>query len=50
MADRSAKAPGDPGESRSLVELDKDDRWQARLEEARARREVALRQNRAESG
>ena len=47
MADRSAKAPGDPGESRSLVELDKDDRWQARLEEARARREVALREKAA---
>ena len=41
MADRSVK-PGDPETPRDIVELDKDDRWQARLAEARARREVAL--------
>ncbi|NNE79654.1 MAG: hypothetical protein HKN18_05205 [Silicimonas sp.] len=43
MADRAMKADG-AGESRDIVELDKDERWQARLAEARARREVALRE------
>lgn len=44
MADRNVRKPDDPENSRDVVELDKDDRWQARLEEARARREIALRE------
>ena len=32
---------------KEVVELDKDERWQARLEEARARREIALREKAA---
>ena len=32
---------------REVLELDKDERWQARLEEARARREIALREKAA---
>ena len=45
MADRSVAKPGeDPEETREIVELDKDERWQSRLEEARARREIALRE------
>lgn len=46
MADR-AVGKGDPGVPRDVFELDKDERWQARLEEARARREVALRERAA---
>ena len=46
MADRSAKPEGSE-EPRDIVELDKDDRWQARLAEARARREIALREKKA---
>lgn len=42
MADRSAKTPDEPGNAQDIVELVKDDRWQTRLEEARARREIAL--------
>ncbi len=47
MADRSVKKPDDPDNIRDIVELDKDDRWQARLEEARARREIVLREKAA---
>ena len=46
MADR-AGGEGDPGVPKEVFELDKDERWQARLEEARARREVALREKAA---
>jgi|GEM_PF-6686508 len=39
---------GDPGvPKKGVFELDKDERWQARLDEARARREVALREKAA---
>lgn len=41
MADRALR-PDDRLES--IVELDKDERWQARLAEARVRREIALRE------
>lgn len=41
MAERAVR-PKHP--DRDIVELDKDERWQARLAEARARREVALRE------
>ena len=45
MADRNVAKPGEaPEEKREIVELDKDERWQSRLEEARARREIALRE------
>ena len=44
MADRAAKTEGS---SKEVFELDKDERWQARLAEARARREVALREKAA---
>lgn len=45
MADRSVAKPGEvPEDTREIVELDKDERWQSRLEEARARREIALRE------
>ncbi len=47
MADRKAKTAGIPKEPEEVVELDKDERWQARLEEARARREIALREKAA---
>ena len=46
MADR-AVGKGDPGVPREVFELDKDERWQARLEDARARREIALREKAA---
>ena len=46
MADR-AGSEGDPGVPKEVFELDKDERWQARLEEARARREIALREKAA---
>ncbi len=46
MADR-AGGEGDPGVPKEVFELDKDERWQARLEEARARREIALREKAA---
>lgn len=46
MADRAAKSKDS---SKEVFELDKDERWQARLAEARARREVALREK-ASSG
>lgn len=46
MAKRAVR-PDDP--EREIFELDKDERWQARLAEARARREVALREK-ANSG
>lgn len=42
MADR-ASGKGNPVVPKEVFELDKDERWQARLDEARARREVALR-------
>ncbi|CAN0605856.1 unnamed protein product, partial [Ectocarpus sp. 12 AP-2014] len=41
MADRAITDDGSP---EGIVDLINDDRWQARLEEARARREVALRE------
>ena len=45
MADRNVAKPGEESEEpREIVELDKDERWQSRLEEARARREIALRE------
>ena len=44
MADRKAKTSKVSEEPEEIVELDKDERWQARLEEARARREIALRE------
>ena len=44
MADHAAKSEGS---SKEVFELDKDERWQARLSEARARREVALREKAA---
>ena len=47
MADRKATKTGVPEDPREIVELDKDERWQARLEEARARREIALREKAA---
>ena len=47
MADRKAMTPGIPEDPREIVELDKDERWQARIEEARARREIALREKAA---
>ncbi len=43
MADR-ASGKGNPVVPKEVFELDKDERWQARLDEARARREVALRE------
>ena len=43
MADR-ASGGGIPGVPKQVFELDKDERWQARLEDARARREIALRE------
>ncbi|MCG6883359.1 MAG: hypothetical protein LJE62_06355 [Silicimonas sp.] len=43
MADR-AGGKGKPGVPKEVFELDKDERWQARLEDARARREIALRE------
>lgn len=46
MADR-ASGEGDPGVPKEVFELDKDERWQARLDEARARREIALREKAA---
>ncbi len=46
MADR-AGGEGNPGVPKEVFELDKDERWQARLEEARARREIALREKAA---
>lgn len=46
MADR-AGGKGKPGVPKEVFELDKDERWQARLDEARARREVALREKAA---
>lgn len=46
MADR-AVGKGETGVPREVFELDKDERWQARLEEARARREIALREKAA---
>ncbi len=46
MADRTG-GEGDPGVPKEVFELDKDERWQARLDEARARREVALREKAA---
>ncbi|MDJ0638171.1 MAG: hypothetical protein QNJ20_05000 [Paracoccaceae bacterium] len=46
MADR-VSGEGDPDVPKEVFELDKDERWQARLEEARARREVALREKAA---
>jgi|GEM_PF-2187026 len=42
MADRATRPDDDP--LRDIVDLNKDERWQARLEEARARREIALRE------
>lgn len=42
MAGRAIKSDDDP--LRDIVDLNKDDRWQARLAEARARREIALRE------
>lgn len=47
MADRKAKTTKISEDPKEVVELDKDERWQARLEEARARREVALREKAA---
>ncbi|NNE87789.1 MAG: hypothetical protein HKN27_06900 [Silicimonas sp.] len=41
MADRAVSDDGSP---ESIVDLFDSDRWQARLEEARARREIALRE------
>lgn len=41
MADRT-ETEDDQGVPKEVFELDQDERWQARLEEARARREVAL--------
>ena len=41
MADRRAKTSKVSENPKEVVELDKDERWQARLEEARARREVS---------
>jgi len=46
VADR-AGGEGKPGVPKEVFELDKDERWQARLDEARARREVALREKAA---
>ena len=46
MADR-AGGKGKPGVPKEVFELDKDERWQARLDEARARREIALREKAA---
>ncbi|MEM6386606.1 MAG: hypothetical protein AAF718_10255 [Pseudomonadota bacterium] len=46
MADRTG-GEGKPGVPKEVFELDKDERWQARLDEARARREVALREKAA---
>ncbi len=46
MADR-AGGEGKPSVPKEVFELDKDERWQARLDEARARREVALREKAA---
>ncbi|MEO0916909.1 MAG: hypothetical protein AAFY31_07990 [Pseudomonadota bacterium] len=46
MADR-AGSEEQPGVPKEVFELDKDERWQARLDEARARREVALREKAA---
>ncbi len=43
MADR-AERPDDDDPYAGIVDLNKDDRWQARLAEARARREQALRE------
>ena len=51
MADRKAATAGiNLRTSKEIVELDKDERWQARLEEARARREIALREKAASRG
>jgi hypothetical protein len=47
MADRKATKRGTPEDPRDIVELDKDERWQVRIEEARARREIALREKAA---
>lgn len=47
MADRALR-DGDPEEE--VFDLSNDDRWQARLEEARARRAVALQQKAEKSG
>lgn len=41
MADRAVN-DGESNVSREVFQLDNDERWQARLDEARARREVAL--------
>lgn len=46
MANRAVN-DGEPGASREVFELDKDERWLARLEQARARREIALREKAA---
>lgn len=47
MADRLSDK-GDPSvPKKDVFDLDKDERWQARLDEARARREVALREKAA---
>ena len=46
MADRALRPESS---EREVFDLDKDERWQARLAEARARREVALREK-ASSG
>lgn len=46
MANR-AGGEGKPAVPKEVFELDKDERWQARLDEARARREVALREKAA---
>ncbi|MCV6594817.1 MAG: hypothetical protein OIF48_17840 [Silicimonas sp.] len=48
MADRKANTPGAPEAPEEIVQLDNDDRWQARLDEARARREIALREKAAQ--